>query len=211
LADHPATRVGCMDRTVTVTGHGTASAVPDTAVVRVAAVHRAPDIAAAFAGVASAASVVGRVALDYTDERRIASRDLNLWPAHDHQGRQAGFEARHAFEIGCPTVDAAGELLAALVGAVGDRLQVEGVTLQVSEPGALVTAAREAAYADATARATHLAGLAGATLGAIVSVAEGGGHDVPMVRAVSMKADSAGFQPGESSIGASVTGTWLLA
>ena len=114
-------------------------------------------------------------------------------------------------EIGCPDLAAASALLEALVGVVGDRLQVEGVSLQVSEPGPLVTEAREAAYADAVVRATHLAGLAGASLGPIVSVSEGGGW-APFPEAEgfrAMKAD-ASFEPGETAISATVTASWQL-
>jgi uncharacterized protein YggE len=200
-----------MDRTVTVMGQGSATAVPDTALVRVAAVHRAASVADAFAGVASAVAAIGTEARRFTDERSIASRGLHVWPAHDNQGRQSGFEARHSVEIGCPDLTAASALLEALVAAVGNRLHVESVNLQVSEPGPLVTEAREAAYADAVVRATHLAGLAGASLGPIVSVIEGGGFQ-PFGEAVgvaSMKAD-ASFEPGETAISATVTASWQL-
>ena len=201
-----------MDRTVTVMGQGRATAVPDTALVRVAAVHRAASVADAFAGVSSAVAAIGTEARRFTDERRIGSRGLQVWPAHDHQGRQSGFETRHTIEIGCPDLAAASALLEALVAAVGDRLQVEGVSLQVSEPGPLLTEARAAAYADAVVRATHLAGLAGASLGPIVSLTEGGGHEVfqeaDAVR--SMKAD-ASFEPGETAISATVSACWQLA
>jgi uncharacterized protein YggE len=201
-----------MDRTVTVMGHGRATAVPDTALVRVAAVHRAASVADAFAGVSSAATVIGTEARRFADERRIASRGLQVWPAHDNQGRQSGFETRHSFEIGCHDLTAASALLEALVEAVGDRLQVEGVALQVSEPGPLFTEAREAAYADAVLRATHLAGLAGASLGPIVSVSEGGGW-APLQDADGMREMKAyaSFEPGESAISASVTACWELA
>lgn len=199
-----------MERTVTVTGHGSATAVPDTAVVRVAAAQRAASVADAFAGVTAAVALIGRTAREHAEERKIASRDLSLWPAHDNQGRPSGFEARHAVEIGCPSIEAAGALLEALVAAVGDRLQVESVQLQVSDPARLVTEAREAAYADAVARATHLATLAGATLGQVIAVSEGGaGGPVPMMEARSFKAD-ADFLPGESSTGAAVTVTFAL-
>jgi uncharacterized protein len=201
-----------MDRTVSVMGQGRATAVPDTAVVRVAAVHRAASVADAFAGVASAVEAIGTEARRFTEERRIASQGLQVWPAHDNQGRQAGFETRHTIEIGCPDLPAASALLEALVAAVGDRLQVEGVTLRVSEPGPLITEAREAAYADALVRATHLAGLAGASLGPIVSVSEGGGSFEPFMEMAggrALKAD-ASFEPGESAVSATVTASWQL-
>ena len=200
-----------MDRTVTVTGHGAAAAVPDIAVVRVAAVHRAASVGEAFAGVASAVAGVVDTAREVTDERRIASTGVQVWPHHDHQGRQSGFEARHSVRIGCPSLDAASGLLQALVDAVGDRLQVEGVSLEVSDPSASVADAREAAYADALARATHLASLAGASLGVVVSLAEAvepGGFAEAASR-MSMPADAA-LEPGEQRIGATVTASWQL-
>ncbi|HEX3930664.1 MAG TPA: hypothetical protein VHW64_08170 [Nocardioides sp.] len=45
-------------RTVTVTGQGEARAVPDSAVLRVAAVHRAAGVAEALGGAAGAARQV---------------------------------------------------------------------------------------------------------------------------------------------------------
>lgn len=200
-----------MDRTVTVTGRGSATAVPDTAVVRVAASHRALGVAEAFAGVSSAIAAISSEARKVTEERRIASTGIQIWPAHDREGRQSGFEARHSLQIGCPSLEAAAGLLQALVDAVGDRLQVEGVSLEVSEPDVLQTEAREAAYADAVTRATHLASLAGATLGAIVALGEQGRAEFAAegARVASFKADAA-LEPGEMSFGASVTGTWLL-
>ena len=47
-----------MARTVTVTGQGTARVVPDSAVVIVAAVHRARSVEEAFAGVTSAVEAI---------------------------------------------------------------------------------------------------------------------------------------------------------
>ncbi|KQZ69877.1 SIMPL domain-containing protein [Nocardioides sp. Root151] len=198
-----------MDRTVTVTGQGTATAVPDSSVVRVAIAQRAATVAAAFRAVADGVAVVTARAADFTEQRRIASRDLNVWPAHDNEGRQSGFEARHALEIGCADLESASALLEALVEAAGDRLLVEGVSLEVADRAAAVTAARELAYADAVARATHVAELAGARLGPVVSVTEGGGFPGPLAGLRAAKADMA-FAPGEASIGVTLQVSWQL-
>jgi len=201
-----------MKRTLTVTGQGQSRAVPDRAVLRIGIAHRAPGVADAVAGVDSGVRLAGEVARRFTTPARIGSQGLNLWPAHDQEGRQVGFEARHQLAIACDNLDVAGKLVGALAAEVGDRLQIGGVSLEVSDPSAAQTAAREEAYADATARAEHLAGLSGATLGEVVSVVEGGGAtpfmggDIP----ASAKLD-ASFEPGESTIAAAVTVTWRLA
>jgi uncharacterized protein len=130
---------------------------------------------------------------------------LQIWTEHDQHGRSAGFQARHSLVIRCPDIEAAGGLLTALADAVGDRLEVEGVSLEVADQSAAVVAAREAAYADALDRATHLAGLAGAQLGDVQDVVEGGGAGTPVARVARAMSDSASFQPGETAISSSVT------
>jgi uncharacterized protein YggE len=177
----------------------------------VAAVHRGRTIADAHAGVVSAVAAIGEEARRFAGQRRIASRGLTLWPAHDQQGRQHGFEARHRVEIGCPDLSSAAALVDALVAAVGDRLQVDGVSLQVADPSAVQASAREAAYADAQARAAHLAGLAGMQLGQLVSVTEGAGLARPAGEAMRAMAAETAFEPGEHTVDATLTATWQLA
>jgi uncharacterized protein YggE len=196
-----------MARTVTVTGHGSASAVPDTAVVRVAAVHRAASMPEALSGAESARAAVVAAAGDLV----VSSTDLSVWPAHDREGRRAGFEARHALTVTGGDLEVAGALLGRLAEEVGDRLQVESVQLSVGDPAAAQREAREAAYADAQARAEHLAGLADAGLGEVREVSEGAGP--PVVRGpemAAMKAD-VGFAPGQTVLTSTVTVTWALA
>lgn len=153
-----------MDRTITVTGTGQARVVPDLAVLRVAAVQRG-DIEAACAGVASTAERIGALAREVTEGGRIASLDLQVWPVVDNEGRPAGFEARHSLSIEVPGLDVAGRLISMLAREVGDRWVLDSVSFASSDSAAAETQAREAAYADAVARATHLAGLADSGLG----------------------------------------------
>ncbi|GAB3265834.1 SIMPL domain-containing protein [Nocardioides dilutus] len=200
-----------MSRTVTVTGHGSATAVPDTAVVRVAALHRAAGMAEALSGAESARSAVVAAAGEAAGDLVVSSTDLSVWPAHDNEGRRAGFEARHALTITGGDLDTAGALVGRLAEEVGDRLQVESVSLSVGDPSAAVGEAREAAFADARARAEHLAGLAGASLGEVQEIAEGAGAPVPRggVEAFAVKAD-VGFAPGQTVLTSTVTVTWAL-
>jgi uncharacterized protein len=192
-------------RTVTVTGQGEARVAPDSAVVRVSAVHRAAGVAEALAGADSAADTIAATARPFTTPERVGTTTLQIWTEHDQHGRPAGFQARHSLVIRCPDIEAAGGLLTALADAVGDRLEVEGVSLEVADQSAAVVAAREAAYADALDRATHLAGLAGAQLGDVQDVVEGGGAGTPVARVAKAMSDSASFQPGETAISSSVT------
>ena len=197
-------------RSVSVTGQGEARVPPDCAVVRVSAVHRAPGVAEALAGADSSAEAIAATARGFTTPERVATTSLQLWSDRDEDGRPSGFQARHSLVVRCPDIDAAGGLLTALADAVGGRLEIEGVSLEVADQSAALVAAREAAYADAVDRATHLAGLAGAELGEVQAVAEGGGVGSPGVRMAKAMSASASFQPGETAVLSSVTVTFQL-
>lgn len=195
--------------TVTVTGHGTTSVRPDSAVVRVAAVARAAGLADAFGACSSAARAVAAVARRHTAEERVATTGINVWPWHDNQGQPRGFEARHSMSIRCSDLDAAGALLADLATEIGDALAVEGVALEVSSPTAAQEQAVAAAYDDAVRQATQLAGLAGASLGEVLAIGQSSaGGDGPGPRAAMEM--SAKIEPGETAVGASLTVTWSM-
>jgi uncharacterized protein YggE len=198
-------------RTVTVTGHGTATVVPDSAVVRVATACRAAGVAEALSGVSTSSDRVVEVARGR--DLVPGSTGLSVWPWHDHEGRAGGFEARHSLAVRCESVEEAGELLSELAEAVGDALVVDGVSLDVGDTSAARATAAEAAWDDARAHAVHLAALAGASLGEVVAIAEGGSQGPGGPPPVALKAAeaTARLEPGETAVHGSVTVTWLLA
>jgi uncharacterized protein YggE len=197
-------------RTVTVTGHGEVWAVPDNAVVRVAAVHRAAGVADALAGADSAARQVVATGREHTTPERIGSTAVQIWPTHDDAGVRSGFEATHSLTLRCSDIAAAGALLTALSESVGDRLRIEGVSLEVADRAAAETAARKTAYADAVARGTHLAALAQAELGDPQDVVEGGVMVGTGRAAKAFVASAASFEPGEQAVASSVTVAFQL-
>ena len=154
-------------RTLTVTGQGRATTVPDTALIRLSAVHRARGFAEAMAGAESARTEVVKAAGDLV----VSTVNLSVWPTNE-QGQQPGFEARHTLTIATGDLEVANELLTRLAYEVGSRLLVEGVELTVKDPGPAVGRAREAAFADARAKAEQFATLSGRPLGPVESVAE---------------------------------------
>ena len=194
-------------RTLTVTGIGSAAAVPDTALVRLSAVHRARTLTEALAGAESAREAVVTAAGDLV----VSTVNLSVWPTSG-QGEIAGFEARHTLTIATGDLATANELLSELAYAVSGRLVVEGVELAVRDPSAAIALAREAAFADARAKADLLAGLAEATLGQVEAVTEGGASGpMPSGGFAAMTKADVGLQPGERAISSSLTVTWSLA
>ena len=199
-------------QTVTVTGTGVVAVVPDSAVVRLAAVARGSGVAEAYAAMAAAAATVVEVAHRHTEERRVASSGISVWPARDHEGREAGYEARHSYAIACPDLATAGALLGDLTGEVGDSLAVDGVALEVTEDHGAGARAREAAFHDARERAAQLARMAGAGLGAVQTIVEGDADrgPSPMPKMALARASAGGLEPGEASVATTVTVVWEL-
>lgn len=198
--------------TVTVTGTATSRVAPDSAVVRLAAVGRGRGVAEAYDAMSGAAASVVSVAREHTEERLVASTGVTVWPSRDHEGREAGFEARHAYAVGCPDLATAGELLRRLAADVGDGLVVDSVGLEVTEDHGAGAKAREAAFHDARDRAAQLARMAGAGLGAVQTIVEGDpAHGPSPVPKLAMARDSAGgLEAGEAVVTASVTVVWEL-
>jgi uncharacterized protein YggE len=193
-------------RTLTVSGTGSAPAVPDTALIRLSAVHHARTFAEAMAGAESAREEVVKSAGDLV----VSTVNLAVWPTAE-QGSQPGFEARHTLTIATGDLAVANSLLTRLAYEVGSRLQVEGIDMTVLDPSEAVLKAREAAFADARATAQHLARLADASLGQVEAIGEGGSTGVmPGGGFAAMAKTDVAIQPGEMKISATLTVTWSL-
>ena len=197
----------------TVTGSGTSTVAPDTAIVRLAAVARGAAVTEAYEAMSASAASVVEVAGRHTEQRRIASTGITVWPWHDQSGTRQGFEARHALAIGCTDLAAAGEMLGELAREVGDGLAIDSVGLEVTEDHGAGNTALEAAFHDARERAAALARLAGAGLGAVQTIVEGdagAGGPGPMPKRAMMRDSGGGIEPGETSVTTSVTVVWEL-
>ncbi len=201
-------------RTVTVTGSGTSKVAPDSAVVRVAAVRRGLGVAEAHDAMSADAGRVVEVAARHTEQRRIASTGISVWPFHDHEGKRQGYEARHGYAIGCADLAEAGLLLGELAREIGDGLAVDSVGLEVTDDHGAAGKARELAFHDARERAAALARMAGQGLGAVQSIVEGGGasdHPLGSPKMAMMRESGGGLEPGEASVTTTVTVVWELA
>ncbi len=200
-----------MERTVTTTGLGLTSAVPDAVALWVAARHQADSVADALAGCASAVEALVATAHRFTAEDKVAtlSFDVDRW--HDREGRPSGYVATHTLSVLCPGFDEAGDLLTALADEVGDRFAVHGVRPTLTDRAAAEEQARTAAFAEARSKAEQLAALAGQRVVEAVRVVEGQEAAVPQDRMEHLSAQAGGgtrFEPGTTTVGATVTVTW---
>lgn len=121
------------------------------------------------------------------------------------------YNASNSVEVTIRNLDSAGKVLSAATAAGADQLY--GIRFEIEDLTPLQAEARQKAVADAKARASRLAELAGVKLGPAVSITEfdsgGGGGPVPMMAMA--KVASVPVESGELTIGTSVQIVYALA
>lgn len=202
---------------VEVMGHGAATVTPDRLRVHLAAESRATSVAEAFerADTALRAMLAALRRHGSTDED-LRSTAIEVYPGRDRRearGAQRGFHASMGVEAQLRDLSTAGSALSAALEAGGDASRVHGVSLATSTTEEALTEAREAAWANASAKAQQYAGLAGRSLGVVLSVSElgsRGGRPVQAAGEYAMAASSAAIEPGSSEVHAAVAVRWEL-
>jgi uncharacterized protein YggE len=196
---------------VEVTGTGAASAVSDVVVLDARVQCEAADVAGALSAAGDRVVAALQAAADHgVAERDRRTTGLGVSTRWDREGRTVvGYSAHQSLRLLVRDRDRVGDLIRALAGAAGDAFGLDGVTLEVADPGPLLVQARTAAFEDARARAGQLADLAGRPLGAVLRVTEGPGGGMPVPRfAAKAAVDVGGGMPveaGESTVTATVT------
>ncbi len=196
---------------VHVTGTGWAGATPDLVVLDVRVQVDEDDVASALAGLtARLETSLAAAAAHGVAEADRRTTGTGVAPRWDREGQQVvGYRAHQSLRLRVRDRERVGEVVTALAEAAGDALAVDSVGLELSDPAPLLVRARDAAFADARARAEQYATLAGRTLGDVRSVREVDGSPAagPSPKLRMAAADSAGGLPvegGESTVSVSV-------
>jgi len=197
---------------VEVTGFGSADTTPDRLRAHLATVGGASTVAQAFSGASDAMQAM----LAALREHGVADEDLRstgieVHSDHGHRGVRGRFEAHMSVQALLRDLDSAGTALSAAVDAGGDSSRVHGISLDSSTAEAALAEAREAAWADATAKAEQYAQLAGRSLGAVLSVSElKGRRGAAIPFGAPVPASGAPIEPGTRGLQAVVTVRWEL-
>ena len=86
--------------------------------------------------------------------------------------RLTGYQVSENLSVVLRNLSKAGSVITDAAQAGGDALQIGGASLDIDQDDALITSARQAAFADALAKAKTYADAAGRTLGAVTSISE---------------------------------------
>jgi uncharacterized protein YggE len=147
------------------------------------------------------------------DEKDIQTSRLSLQPqtAANHTDIPAivGYRASNHVTIRLHDVTKVSSVIDMLVGAGAN--DIGGVNFMVSGASKLLDQAREQAIADARRKAEIYARAAGVTLGAPLSISEGGGSPMPMqFRVKAMAASPTPIAQGEETLQVSVAVSWEI-
>jgi uncharacterized protein len=210
-------RVPTGQATVTVAGTGSASAVPDTALLELGVETRGSTPAQALEGCRRALDqILAALDAEGVEPARRTTSGLSLH--EDWESRQPGkgpvaYLAGARLTVRLTEPARAGQVAAATVAVGGEGARVHGLGFVVGDPAALAAAARESAWRDALARAGQYAALAGVALGDVLEIKEAP-PPPPEAPPMRLLADAApagpATEPGQTTIWAAVTATWAL-
>ncbi|MBT2487968.1 SIMPL domain-containing protein [Streptomyces sp. ISL-96] len=202
--------------TVSVSGEGRASAAPDMAVLTAAVEATEPTAKRALAAQSAAADAL----LAAARKQGIADRDVRteglslnaVYQQTDRASKLTGYQAGQSFSVKIRDIARTGAVVEAVTHAAGDVVRVNGVTFDVADPSALRARARDAAHADARAKAEQYARLSGRRLGRLVSLAEtgSGAHRPLNVPGAAFDEGKVQVAPGEVRDEVTVTAVYEL-
>ena len=171
---------------ISVSGQGVAAAAPDIASLSLGVstladtARQARDDAAA-----SMTDLIASLTDNGIAEEDYHTSQFSIEPEVDYRpdGEQVilGYRVTSVLSVTVRDLDRVGEVIDDAVDAVGDPVQVQGVTFSIESPAALQSGARAQAMADATTKAEELAELAGVDLGRPITISESSAGGEPPV------------------------------
>jgi len=202
---------------ITVSGVGTSTVTPDAvrffASVSVIAKSNKEALASASK---SATAVRGALRENGIATKDIKTSSLTVYPEYNYsqdKGQELiGYRATQSITVVIRKADNAGLVIDAAVADGGDAIQINGVAPFLLNGAAATEKAREAAVADAKARATSYAKYLGVSLGRVIYLTEVNApvYDFPVMAKGVTAEDSTQIDLGETEVTVTVTVRWGL-
>ncbi|MCW2668403.1 MAG: hypothetical protein JWO27_300 [Frankiales bacterium] len=211
-ADAPASTNG-----VVVDGIGKVSGTPDVLRVTMGVSVRRADVSKAL-DAANAAENRLRNALIKNGVAKVdlQTSDVSVYPSYDNRGHRNGYAVSETVTAKLRNLAKAGSVMSKAVSAAGNEAVLQGVSFSLEDNKALLTQARDAAYADARDKADQYAKLSGRALGKVELVTESTSAPVDLHGSYASAGSSAKLasavpiDPGSQQVSVSVTVRWAL-
>ncbi|SCX06320.1 SIMPL domain-containing protein [Mycolicibacterium fluoranthenivorans] len=204
-------------RQVTVVGSGKVQGTPDTLTVSASMEATAPDITAALNQTSQRQqAVITALGGAGVDKKDISTSQVSLQPQYNIDGSTiSGYRASNSIEVKIRKIDTASNILSLIANTGGEATRINSINYSIEDDSQLVKDARTRAFNDAKDRADQYAQLSGLTLGKVISISETTGATppppptpMPMPRAA--MAEAVPLEPGQQTVGFSVTVVWEL-
>lgn len=187
-------------RTISVNGTGKAFLTPDIAYITIGVHTEAAEATEAVASNnAQAQKVIDTLKSMGISEKDIQTSNFSIFPQpqYDSEGKPTG-EVRYSVDnqvnVTVRDLDKIGDVLDAAVKAGAN--QIYGITFDVADKSAALSAARTAAVDDANAKAAELAAASGVQVGPVQTISEYTSYPAPVyAERGAMMADSAASVP----------------
>ncbi|HEU5212408.1 MAG TPA: SIMPL domain-containing protein [Gaiellaceae bacterium] len=195
-------------RTITVNGTGTVKVTPDRAGFSFGVDSRAATAQNASADNARAMQRL----IDALKDAGVAADNIqtdqvSVWPSTDSDGQITGYTASGSVSVET-SVKRAGAIVDVASGA--GATNVSGPNLTVADTDAYEAEALHRALADAKRKAAAVADAAGASVGAVVKVVEGGSLEPPIAFDAMRAEAKTPVEPGTVDQTAALTVTFAL-
>lgn len=208
--------------TIVMSGTGTATGVPDQLSFRVEIHGTATDVSTAL-GYANGTT---RRVLTAVEDEGVADADvqttgLSIHANYDYSDDGpaviTGYSVTQNLSVLVRSLPGAGRIISATADAGGNAIRLHDVRLQVGDTDALLAKARDAAMAEAKAKAAQYAEASGRSLGDVLLVREAGGagrHAQVGLEAAAYATDGAlravPIREGKAELDVSVSVVWSL-
>ena len=164
-------------RVLTMTGSGDASAVPDELSFGLGVTVTRTDLGAALDGASATMDrVLGALTKYGVAKADVQTTGLSMTPVYDYHPYDpptiTGYRVTQRASVLVKELKDGGEAVAAAVAAGGNDVRVSNLRLLVGDPDAATARARDAAVAEAKAKAEQYAAASGQTLGDVLTLRE---------------------------------------
>jgi uncharacterized protein len=202
---------------ITVGATADVAGTPDTLRLDLSVAASGTSVSAALAKANASADAIQKSLLgNGVVKKDLQTSGLNITPTYAYpKGGPAvltGYQVSESVSAKLRDLGRAGDAIGKAVGAGGNAVRVNGISLDLEDTGLLVTEARGKAFAEAKAKAEQYAKAAGRSLGDVESIAESvAANGGPRLDASAMSGEAAKalssvpIQPGSQDVSVTVT------
>ena len=207
---------------ITVGATADVAGTPDTLRLDLTVAAAGPTVSAALAKANGLTRTVHKSLLaNGVAEKDIQTSGLDISPNYRYAKSGSpvlkGYSVSESVSAKLRNLASAGDAIGKVVTSGGNAVRVNGISLDLEETGALVSKARDKAFAEAKAKAEQYAKVSGRSLGAVLSIAERVAEPAPVPMGYSQAAAasfakdvSVPIQPGSQKVGVSVTVVYAM-